>query len=63
MPFKSEAQRRKFQQLHAEGKISKSVLDAFENETKGATLPDKVKPKEKPKKTPRNKAWTAKVIK
>lgn len=63
MPFKSEAQRRKFQQLYQEGKISKSVLDAFESDSKGTTLPDKVKPKEKPKKAPRNKAWEAKVIK
>lgn len=42
MPFKSEAQRRKFQQLLKEGKINQKLYDAFENETGDIKLPEKV---------------------
>lgn len=61
MPYKSEAQRRKFQEMQKEGKISKEVVDAFETESKGIALPERVKPKAK--KAPVNKVWMAKVIK
>ncbi len=61
MPFKSEAQRRKFQEMQKEGKISQGVVDAFEADSKGLALPERAKPKEKVKKAP--KVWTAKVIK
>ena len=42
MPFKSEAQRKKFQQLVKDGKITQAVYDAFESETGNKKLPDKV---------------------
>lgn len=62
MAFKSEAQRKKFQSLHREGKISKEVLDAFESETGDKKLPDRVKKTKKEKALP-TKAWFAKVTK
>lgn len=45
MPFKSKAQRRKFYQLHKEGKISKKVLQEYESASKGLKLPARVKKK------------------
>ncbi|HEU0106171.1 MAG TPA: hypothetical protein VFT38_08380, partial [Vicinamibacteria bacterium] len=45
MPFKSQAQRRKFAQLLVEGKISNETLEEWNRETGGATLPERVKPK------------------
>jgi len=47
MPYKSEAQRRKFQQLHKEGKISKEILEQYDKESHGIKLPERVKPKKK----------------
>ena len=41
MPFKSEAQRRKFKQLLKEGKISQETYDEWEKETGKKKLPDK----------------------
>jgi hypothetical protein len=51
MPFKSESQRRKFQQLVAEGKLTQATYDAWENETPDQRLPEKApkKPKQKKK--------------
>ena len=49
MPFKSQAQRRKFAQLLVEGKISNETFEEWNRETGGATLPDHVKPKARPK--------------
>jgi len=50
MPFKSEAQRRKFAEMVKQGKISQAVYDAWAEETpKGKKLPEKVA--KKPKKT------------
>lgn len=40
MSFKSEAHRRKFQELLKQGKITQSVYDAFESETEGR-LPER----------------------
>ena len=54
MPFKSQAQRRKFAQLLVEGKISNETFEEWNRETGGAKLPDHVKPKAKAK--PRAKA-------
>ncbi len=45
MPFKSQAQRRKFAQLLVEGKISNETFEEWNRETGGATLPERVKPK------------------
>jgi hypothetical protein len=49
MPFKSQAQRRKFAQLLVEGKISNETFEEWNRETGGAKLPDHVKPKARPK--------------
>ena len=47
MPFKSQAQRRKFAQLLVEGKISNETFEEWNRETGGRKLPDHVKPKAK----------------
>ena len=47
MPFKSQAQRRKFAQLLVEGKISPETYEEWNRETGGRKLPDHVKPKPK----------------
>jgi hypothetical protein len=47
MPFKSQAQRRKFAQLLVEGKISPQTYEEWNRETGGRKLPDHVKPKRK----------------
>jgi len=49
MPFKSQAQRRKFAQLLVEGKISNQTFEEWNRETGGARLPERVKPKAKAK--------------
>ena len=53
MPFKSQAQRRKFAQLLVEGKISNQTFEEWNRETGGAKLPERVKPKARPKSRPR----------
>jgi hypothetical protein len=55
MPFKSQAQRRKFAQLLVEGKISNETFEEWNRETGGAKLPERVKPKARPKSKPRPK--------
>jgi hypothetical protein len=47
MPFKSQAQRRKFAQLLVEGKISNQTFEEWNRETGGARLPERVAPKKK----------------
>ena len=47
MPFKSQAQRRKFAQLLVEGKISNQTFEEWNRETGGKKLPERVKPKAK----------------
>jgi hypothetical protein len=42
MPYKSDAQRKKFHVLLAEGKIKKSVVDEFDKASKGMDLPEKL---------------------
>ena len=49
MPFKSQAQRRKFAELLVKGKISPETFEEWNRETGSAKLPDHVKPKRKPK--------------
>ena len=49
MPFKSQAQRRKFAQLLVEGKISNETFEEWNRETAGARLPERVGPKAKTK--------------
>jgi hypothetical protein len=53
MPFKSQAQRRKFAQLLVEGKISNETFEEWNRETGSAKLPERVKPKGRPKSKPR----------
>lgn len=45
MPFKSQAQRRKFAQLLVEGKISNRTFEEWNRETGRQKLPERVKPK------------------
>lgn len=49
MPYKSEAQRRKFHQMLKEGKISKEVVSDFDESSKGARLPERAPLKKYPK--------------
>jgi hypothetical protein len=49
MPFKSQAQRRKFAQLLVEGKISNEIFEEWNRETGGQKLPERVKPKARAK--------------
>ena len=42
MPFKSQAQRRKFAQLLVEGKISDETFEEWNRETGSARLPERV---------------------
>jgi hypothetical protein len=43
MPFKSQAQRRKFAQLLVEGKIKPETFEEWNRETGGAHLPERVR--------------------
>jgi hypothetical protein len=45
MPFKSQAQRRKFAELLVQGKISSQTFEEWNRETGTAKLPERVKPK------------------
>lgn len=47
MPFKSEAQRRKFAELVEQGKMEKSTFDEWNNATPTGPLPDRLGPKPK----------------
>jgi hypothetical protein len=49
MPFKSQAQRRKFAQLLVEGKISPETFEEWNRETGSASLPERAKPKARPR--------------
>ncbi len=46
MPFKSQAQRRKFAELLVKGEISKETFEEWNRETGSEKLPERVKPKE-----------------
>jgi len=48
MPFKSQAQRRKFAELLVEGKISPETFEEWNRETGGRKLPERARPKRKP---------------
>ena len=49
MPFKSQAQRRKFAEMLVNGEISPETFEEWNRETGGAELPERVS--SKPKKT------------
>lgn len=55
MPFKSQAQRRKFAKLMVEGKISPETFEEWNRETGSAKLPEHVRRKPA-KKTGKKKA-------
>ena len=48
MPFKSQAQRRKFAELLVQGKISNQTFEEWNRETGGRKLPERVKKKKTP---------------
>ena len=57
MPFKSQAQRRKFAELLVKGEISPETFEEWNRETGGAKLPERVsKPKATKKKATEKKA-------
>jgi hypothetical protein len=61
MPFKSQAQRRKFAELLLKGEISNQTFEEWNRETGSAKLPERVQPKARKKlrakaKTRRKKA-------
>ena len=45
MPFKSQAQRRKFAELLVKGEISNDTFEEWNRETGGKKLPERVKKK------------------
>jgi hypothetical protein len=47
MPFKSQAQRRKFAELLVKGEISKETYEEWNRATGSMKLPERVKPKAK----------------
>jgi hypothetical protein len=49
MPFKSQAQRRKFAELLVKGEISAETYEEWNRSTGRKKLPERVKPKKKPK--------------
>jgi hypothetical protein len=58
MPFKSQAQRRKFAQLLVEGKISNETFEEWNRETGGRKLPERVARKTSTRKKARTKRTT-----
>ncbi|TME27270.1 MAG: hypothetical protein E6I66_13635 [Chloroflexi bacterium] len=60
MPFKSQAQRRKFAELLVKGEISKETYEEWNRETGSKRLPERAKPKAKKKPTTRAKGKTRK---
>jgi hypothetical protein len=56
MPFKSQAQRRKFAQLLVEGKISDQTFEEWNRETGSKKLPERVGVKTKPSRTTKTTA-------
>ena len=55
MPFKSQAQRRKFAELLLKGEISNQTFEEWNRETGSAKLPERVKPKARKKSTAKTK--------
>ena len=55
MPFKSQAQRRKFAELLVKGEISPETFEEWNRETGGKKLPERVTRKAGPKTKPKRK--------
>ena len=47
MPYKSEAQRKKFHALERRGKISHATVEEYDKASKGKKLPERVTPKKR----------------
>jgi hypothetical protein len=60
MPFKSQAQRRKFAQLLVDGKISAATFEEWNRETGAKRLPEHVARKRKTSKSKANRARSRK---
>lgn len=60
MPFKSQAERRKFAQLLVEGKISNETFEEWNRETGAKRLPERARRKTKSAKKSTAKKSTAK---
>ena len=60
MPFKSQAQRRKFAQLLVEGKIKPETFEEWNRETGSAKLPERAADAKKKKKKTAKKKTAAK---
>jgi len=60
MPFKSQAQRRKFAQLLVEGKISNQTFEEWNRETGGKRLPERIAAKKRVRKKRRASTRTRK---
>jgi hypothetical protein len=56
VPFKSQAQRRKFAELLMQGKISNETFEEWNRETGSAKLPERAKPKASAKSKTERKA-------
>ena len=56
MPFKSQAQRRKFAELLVKGEISPETFEEWNRETGSEKLPERVKPKPKKKSAKKKKS-------
>ena len=63
MPFKSQAQRRKFAELMVKGEISPETFEEWNRETGSAKLPERVGKKTAPKKRAAKKRVTKKATK
>jgi hypothetical protein len=55
MPFKSQAQRRKFAELLVKGEISNETFEEWNRETGGKKLPERVKKKKTARKKTKKK--------
>ena len=56
MPFKSQAQRRKFAELLVEGKISNETFEEWNRETGSKRLPERVRKKPATRKKAKTRA-------
>jgi len=65
MPFKSQAQRRKFAQLLVEGKIAPETFEEWNRETGSKRLPERARPQvtAKQKPAPKRKSVKRKAAK
>ena len=50
MPYKSDAQRKKFHVMEEKEEISPKIVKEFDKESKGKKLPEKISPKKSKKK-------------